>query len=174
MSVLISSEEEISSPGVLSQETIEKMGAEVERLTKLKARRLKEIFMKKRLELEEICKTAHIEPDASTAPEQTNEMIDSGTIRMLLLLHLPVTAVYKFYIFLCMFHQACLTLLSFWRIEHPLVVHEDIASYEVSPQTVQALRKKQAIMKKCTPRRVSVEVANTSIPASNTRSKKKL
>ncbi|XP_006660676.1 65-kDa microtubule-associated protein 6-like [Oryza brachyantha] len=80
MSVLISSEEEISSPGVLSQETIEKMGAEVERLTKLKARRLKEIFMKKRLELEEICKTAHIEPDASTAPEQTNEMIDSGML----------------------------------------------------------------------------------------------
>ncbi|XP_006659331.2 65-kDa microtubule-associated protein 6-like [Oryza brachyantha] len=80
MSVLISSEEEISSPGVLSQETIEKMGAEVERLTKLKARRLKEIFMKKRLELEEICKTAHIEPDAITAPEQTNEMIDSGML----------------------------------------------------------------------------------------------
>uniref|UniRef100_A0A0E0EUC4 Uncharacterized protein n=1 Tax=Oryza meridionalis TaxID=40149 RepID=A0A0E0EUC4_9ORYZ len=58
----------------------EKMGAEVERLTKLKARRLKEIFMKKRSELEEICISAHIEPDASTAPEQTNEMIDSGMI----------------------------------------------------------------------------------------------
>uniref|UniRef100_A0A0E0EUC0 Microtubule-associated protein MAP65-1a n=1 Tax=Oryza meridionalis TaxID=40149 RepID=A0A0E0EUC0_9ORYZ len=80
LSVLISSEEEILSPGVLSQETIEKMGAEVERLTKLKARRLKEIFMKKRSELEEICISAHIEPDASTAPEQTNEMIDSGMI----------------------------------------------------------------------------------------------
>uniref|UniRef100_A0A0E0M1W5 Microtubule-associated protein MAP65-1a n=1 Tax=Oryza punctata TaxID=4537 RepID=A0A0E0M1W5_ORYPU len=80
LSVLISSEEDISSPGVLSQETIEKMDAEVERLTKLKARRLKEIFMKKRSELEEICRSAHIEPDASTAPEQTNEMIDSGMI----------------------------------------------------------------------------------------------
>ncbi|KAL5201383.1 hypothetical protein ABZP36_035737 [Zizania latifolia] len=80
MSILISPEEGITSPGVLSQETIEKMEAEVERLTKLKASRLKEIFMKKRSELEEICKNAHIEPDASTAPEQTNAMIDSGII----------------------------------------------------------------------------------------------
>ncbi|KAG8056941.1 hypothetical protein GUJ93_ZPchr0002g26411 [Zizania palustris] len=80
MSILISPEEGITSPGVLSQETIEKMEAEVERLTKLKASRLKEIFMKKRSELEEICKNAHIEPDASTAPEETNAMIDSGII----------------------------------------------------------------------------------------------
>uniref|UniRef100_A0A0D9XEC8 Microtubule-associated protein MAP65-1a n=1 Tax=Leersia perrieri TaxID=77586 RepID=A0A0D9XEC8_9ORYZ len=86
MSVLISSEEEISSPGALSQETIEKMDAEVERLTKLKASRLKEIFMKRRSELEEICRTAHIEPDASTNPEQTNEMIDSGSMLCILLL----------------------------------------------------------------------------------------
>lgn len=72
------------------------MGAEVERLTKLKARRLKEIFMKKRSELEEICRSAHIEPDASTAPEQTNEMIDSGTMLcILLLLSSLVTIVYK-------------------------------------------------------------------------------
>ncbi|KAG8050033.1 hypothetical protein GUJ93_ZPchr0009g2436 [Zizania palustris] len=56
------------------------MEAEVERITKLKASRLKEIFMEKRLELEEICKNAHIEPDASTAPEHTNAMIDSGII----------------------------------------------------------------------------------------------
>jgi hypothetical protein len=41
--------------------------------------------------------------------------------------------------------------------------------YEVS-----APRQKQAIMKKCTPRRAPVEVVNPSSPASNTRSKKKL
>lgn len=59
------------------------------------------------------------------------------------------------------------------QIEHPPVVHDDIASYEVSPQTVDTPRKKQAV-KKCTPRRASIEVANPSSPASNTRSKKKL
>uniref|UniRef100_A0A0E0QH89 Uncharacterized protein n=1 Tax=Oryza rufipogon TaxID=4529 RepID=A0A0E0QH89_ORYRU len=59
------------------------------------------------------------------------------------------------------------------QIEHPPVVHDDIASYEVSPQTVDTPRKKQAV-KKCTPRRAPIEVANPSSPASNTRSKKKL
>ncbi|CAN6278347.1 unnamed protein product [Urochloa humidicola] len=55
------------------------------------------------------------------------------------------------------------------QLEHPPVVHDEIASYEASTP-----RKKQAIMKKCTPRRAPVEVANPSSPASNTRSKKKL
>jgi hypothetical protein len=55
------------------------------------------------------------------------------------------------------------------QIEHPPTVHEDIASYEV-----QTPRKKQAVMKKCTPKRAPVEVTNPSSPASNTRSKKRL
>ncbi|KQJ90473.1 65-kDa microtubule-associated protein 7 [Brachypodium distachyon] len=80
ISILITPEEGITSAGVLSQETIEKMEAEVERLTELKTSRLKEIVMKRRTELEDICKNAHIEPDLSTAPEQTNALIDSGTI----------------------------------------------------------------------------------------------
>ncbi|KAI4990183.1 hypothetical protein ZWY2020_038546 [Hordeum vulgare] len=80
ISILISPEEGITSAGVLSQETIEKMEAEVERLTELKTNRLKEIVTKRRTELEDICKKAHIEPDLSTAPEQTNALIDSGTI----------------------------------------------------------------------------------------------
>ncbi|EMS47967.1 hypothetical protein TRIUR3_18204 [Triticum urartu] len=78
ISILISPEEGITSAGVLSQETIEKMEAEVERLTELKTNRLKEIVTKRRAELEDICKNAHIQPDLSTAPEQTNALIDSG------------------------------------------------------------------------------------------------
>jgi protein regulator of cytokinesis 1 len=54
------------------------MEVEVERLTELKTSRLKEIVLKRRTELEDICKNAHIEPDLSTAPEQTNALIDSG------------------------------------------------------------------------------------------------
>jgi protein regulator of cytokinesis 1 len=80
MSVLILPEEGITSSGVLSQEIIDKMEAEVERLTKLKTSRLKDIVMKRRRELEEICQNAHIEPDVSTAPEQTDALIDSGLI----------------------------------------------------------------------------------------------
>ncbi|CAN6204623.1 unnamed protein product [Urochloa humidicola] len=80
MNILILPEEGITSPGVLSQEIIKKMEAEVERLTKLKTSRLKEIVMKRRRELEEICQNAHIEPDVSTAPEQTDALIDSGLL----------------------------------------------------------------------------------------------
>jgi protein regulator of cytokinesis 1 len=87
------------------------MEAEVERLTKLKTSRLKEIVMKRRAELEEICQKAHIEPDVSTAPEQTDALIDSGCsflhpalllyyIHMFFLLFLFLQTM----IFLCLFH----------------------------------------------------------------------
>ncbi|KAK9118178.1 hypothetical protein Scep_016271 [Stephania cephalantha] len=53
---------------------------EVERLTKLKASRMKELVFKRRLELEETCRKAHIEPDMSTSLEKANAMIDSGLV----------------------------------------------------------------------------------------------
>lgn len=52
--------------------------AEVEELTKLKASRMKELVMKKRSELEDICRKTHIEPDSNTAADKSNVMIDSG------------------------------------------------------------------------------------------------
>lgn len=45
---------------------------------------MKEIVLKRRLELEEICKTAHIDPDISTAPDKAIALIDSGTIILFL------------------------------------------------------------------------------------------
>lgn len=50
----------------------------MERLNKLKASRMKELVMKKRSELEDICHKTHIEPDPSTAPEKSTALIDSG------------------------------------------------------------------------------------------------
>lgn len=78
--ILGSPEEEINYKGVLSLEIIDQAEAEVERLTKLKASRMKELVLKRRFELEEICKKAHMEPDTSTAPEKTNALIDSGLV----------------------------------------------------------------------------------------------
>lgn len=52
----------------------------MESLAKLKASRMKELVMKKRSELEEICRMTHIEPDTSTSAEKSSAMIDSGTI----------------------------------------------------------------------------------------------
>ncbi|THG00400.1 hypothetical protein TEA_024619 [Camellia sinensis var. sinensis] len=76
--MLGSSELEILEPGALSTENIEQASAEVERLTKLKASRMKELVMKRRSELEDLCRKTHIEPDPSTAPEKSNALIDSG------------------------------------------------------------------------------------------------
>lgn len=74
------SELEVTEPDVLSTEMIEQASAEVERLGKLKASRMKELVMKKRAELEEICRIAHIEPDTNTAAEKSNALIDSGLV----------------------------------------------------------------------------------------------
>lgn len=41
---------------------------------------MKELVMKKRSELEEICQMTHIEPDTSTAADKLNALIDSGTV----------------------------------------------------------------------------------------------
>ncbi|KHM99079.1 65-kDa microtubule-associated protein 6 [Glycine soja] len=62
-SIVGTSESEITERGVLSTEMIEKASAQVDRLAKLKASRMKELVFKKRSELEEICKLTHTEPD---------------------------------------------------------------------------------------------------------------
>jgi protein regulator of cytokinesis 1 len=62
-------------PSVLDEFQVE---LEVERLDTLKASRMKELVVKRRMELEEICRCAHIEPDASTMEEKLIAMMDSG------------------------------------------------------------------------------------------------
>jgi protein regulator of cytokinesis 1 len=62
-------------PYVLDEFQVE---LEVERLDTLKASRMKELVVKRRMELEEICRCAHIEPDASTMEEKLTAMMDSG------------------------------------------------------------------------------------------------
>ncbi|XP_061985233.1 65-kDa microtubule-associated protein 6-like isoform X1 [Populus nigra] len=79
-SVLGFAESEIIEPGVLSAEIIEQASTEVERLTKLKASRMKELVMKRRSDLEDVCKMTHIEPDTSTNPEKSTALIDSGLV----------------------------------------------------------------------------------------------
>lgn len=71
---------DVTQAGVLAIETIEKTEAEVERLAVLKASRMKELVLKRRIELEEICREAHIEADMSTAPEKLCAVIDSGLV----------------------------------------------------------------------------------------------
>ena len=43
---------------------------------------MKELVMKKRSELEDICYKTHMEPDPSTAPDKSNALIDSGMMSL--------------------------------------------------------------------------------------------
>ncbi|KAK4261857.1 hypothetical protein QN277_004798 [Acacia crassicarpa] len=79
-SILASSESEITDRGALSTEMIEKASAEVEKLARMKASRMKELVLKRRAELEEICRLTHIQPDTSTAAEKSSALIDSGLV----------------------------------------------------------------------------------------------
>ena len=52
---------------------------EIQKLEKLKASKMKELVLKKRLVLEDVYRQAHMEPDPSTTSDKTNALIDSGT-----------------------------------------------------------------------------------------------
>ncbi|ESQ35337.1 hypothetical protein EUTSA_v10007124mg [Eutrema salsugineum] len=75
-----SSESDITEQSILSTETIEQVSAEVDRFNKLKSSRMKELVMKRRSELENLCRLAHIEPDTSTSLEKSTALIDSGLV----------------------------------------------------------------------------------------------
>lgn len=78
--ILKSTEKDATFSGSLSLEIINEIEAEVQRLMKLKAGRMKELVLKKRLELEEVCRVAHMEPDMSTASDKLCALIDSGLV----------------------------------------------------------------------------------------------
>ncbi|KAH9299823.1 hypothetical protein KI387_031505, partial [Taxus chinensis] len=78
--ILEASDNEVTGSGALALDIIEQAEIEVERLDQLKASKMKELVLKKRMELEEICRRAHLEPDASTAPEKSNALIDAGMV----------------------------------------------------------------------------------------------
>ncbi|XP_071727240.1 65-kDa microtubule-associated protein 1-like [Rutidosis leptorrhynchoides] len=72
--------DEVTAPGALHLDLIEKAKVEVERLDQLKFSRMKEIAFKKQKELEEIFARAHIQIDTKTAWEKILALIDSGSL----------------------------------------------------------------------------------------------
>ncbi|KAK9293145.1 hypothetical protein L1049_021131 [Liquidambar formosana] len=77
---LAASEHEITEPNTLSVDYINYVEAEVSRLEELKSSKLKELVLKKRSELEEICRKTHMVPEADTAMEYAIEAIESGAV----------------------------------------------------------------------------------------------
>ncbi|KAH9322179.1 hypothetical protein KI387_016818, partial [Taxus chinensis] len=72
--------DEVTVPGALAIDIIEQAEVEVERLDQLKSSKMKELALKKQLELEEIYRRAHMEVDSESAQEKLMALIDSGNI----------------------------------------------------------------------------------------------
>lgn len=78
--ILSASAGDISSPGSLTHDIIHQAESEVERLDQLKARKMKELFLKKQIELEEICKKSHMEIPSKTEMDNIMNLIMSGVM----------------------------------------------------------------------------------------------
>ncbi|KAH7435948.1 hypothetical protein KP509_06G085100 [Ceratopteris richardii] len=76
--ILSMSEDEVSAPQALALDKIEQAEVEVERLDALKASKTRELVIKKKEELDEICRQAHMDADPSTENEKIMAIIDSG------------------------------------------------------------------------------------------------
>ncbi|XAR64398.1 hypothetical protein NMG60_11024717 [Bertholletia excelsa] len=79
-SLLSAPSAEISIPGSLTQDIIQQAEAEVKRLDQLKASKMKELFLKKHSELEEICNRSHMEIPSKPEMDNIMDMINSGEI----------------------------------------------------------------------------------------------
>ncbi|TKY45050.1 65-kDa microtubule-associated protein 3 [Spatholobus suberectus] len=77
---IAASEHEVTEPNSLSENNINYVEAEVSRLEKLKSSKMKELVLKKRAELEEICQKTHLIPEIDSAVEYAVEAIESGSV----------------------------------------------------------------------------------------------
>ncbi|EEF49147.1 65-kDa microtubule-associated protein 3 isoform X2 [Ricinus communis] len=77
---IAASEHEITEPNTLSVDFINYVEAEVSRLEELKSSKMKDLVLKKRSELEEICRKTHMVPEADTAIEYAIDAIEFGNV----------------------------------------------------------------------------------------------
>ncbi|KAI3898530.1 hypothetical protein MKX03_027487 [Papaver bracteatum] len=77
---IAASEHEITEPNTLSVDFINYVATEVSRLEELKSSKMKELVLKKRSELEEICRRTHMVVEAECGMQYAIEAIESGAI----------------------------------------------------------------------------------------------
>ncbi|KAG0572886.1 hypothetical protein KC19_VG132200 [Ceratodon purpureus] len=73
-------EEEITSPGSLTLDSLKKAEIEVDRLHLLQISKMKELVLRNRGELEEVCRAAHLELDPHIAEDRLVALIESGVV----------------------------------------------------------------------------------------------
>uniref|UniRef100_M1CUA1 PLE n=3 Tax=Solanum tuberosum TaxID=4113 RepID=M1CUA1_SOLTU len=74
------SSKDISTPGSLTLDIIQQAETEVRRLDQLKASKMKELFLRKQVDLEEICKRSHMEIPSRLEMESIMKLMNSGEI----------------------------------------------------------------------------------------------
>ncbi|KAJ8547710.1 hypothetical protein K7X08_011296 [Anisodus acutangulus] len=74
------SSEDIFTPGSLTMDIIHQAETEVRRLDQLKASKMKELFLRKQIDLEEICKRSHMELPSRLEMENIMKLMNSGEI----------------------------------------------------------------------------------------------
>ncbi|KAL2920533.1 65-kDa microtubule-associated protein 3 [Bienertia sinuspersici] len=77
---IAASEDEITEPNMLSADFIKHVEAEVSRLEELKSSKMKELVLKKKAELEDLCQKTHIVPKVDGETEYLIEAIESGAL----------------------------------------------------------------------------------------------
>ncbi|CAL5397983.1 unnamed protein product [Camellia sinensis] len=74
------SENEITEPNSLSLDFISYAEAEVSKLKQMKSSKIKDVILKKRSDLEELCRKAHMVAEAHDAVDYSVEAIESGIV----------------------------------------------------------------------------------------------
>ncbi|XP_059651539.1 65-kDa microtubule-associated protein 3-like isoform X2 [Cornus florida] len=77
---IVASENEITEPNLLSVDFLNTAEEEVLRLQQMKLSKIKEVLLKKRSNLEEICRKAHMVDEALNTMDVSVEAIESGAI----------------------------------------------------------------------------------------------
>ncbi|KAK4489456.1 hypothetical protein RD792_005265 [Penstemon davidsonii] len=77
---IVASEDEITEPDMLSADFINYVKAEVSRLEELKVSKMKELVLKKKVELEDICRKTHLIPESNSAIDIAIDALESGAV----------------------------------------------------------------------------------------------
>ncbi|KAL6580505.1 hypothetical protein OROMI_008529 [Orobanche minor] len=77
---IAASEDEITEPDMLSADFINYVKAEVSRLEEFKASKMKELVLKKKAELEDVCRKTHISPGSDTSIDIAINAVESGAV----------------------------------------------------------------------------------------------
>ncbi|XP_051142490.1 65-kDa microtubule-associated protein 3-like [Andrographis paniculata] len=77
---IAASADEITEPDMLSIDCINCVKAEVSRLEELKASKMKELVLKKKVELEDICRKTHLIPESLGSIDLAIDAVESGAV----------------------------------------------------------------------------------------------